>query len=153
MKKSMKWLGALVFMMMCAMTFTACGSDDDGGGGKTNGAYVGEWVNVNIYDDNDYYVDVIKLNSNGTGTQTVYHLCGYEAIYESGNFTYTVSGNQITVTRSSGRTYTGNYAMGTYDGSTFLSITLNGSTTSYMQMTSDIRNTINSFDPVPGDVH
>ena len=29
MKKTMKWLGALALMMMCAFSFTACGDDDD----------------------------------------------------------------------------------------------------------------------------
>lgn len=151
MKKCMKWFGTLAFMMMCAMTFTACGSDDDGGGGKTSGAYVGEWVNVNSYSDY-YLVEVLKLNSNGTGTDTWYYLSEDESIYEDNNFTYSVSGNQITVKTVEG-SVTGNYAMGTYDGSQFLSVTLNGSTTTYMKMTSEIRSTINSFNPKKGDLH
>ncbi|MBR1546078.1 MAG: hypothetical protein IJ633_04690 [Prevotella sp.] len=152
MKKSMKWLGTLAFMMMCAMTFTACGSDDDEGGGKTSGAYVGEWVNIESYGDDDYYVEVLKLNSNGTGTDTWYHLCEYEAIYEVSNFTYSVSGSQITVKTSEG-IVTGNYSMGISGSSQLLAVTFNGSTTTYVQMTSEIRSAINAFSPVKGDIH
>lgn len=154
MKKSMKWLGALALMIMCAMTFTACGSDDDGdgGGGSTGGSYVGEWVYVQSSGDDAYYVEVLKLNSNGTGTDTWYYLSEDESIYEDSNFTYSVSGNQITVKTPEG-TLTGNYSMGTYDDSQYLAITLNGSTTTYMKMTSEIRSVINSFNPKRGDLH
>ena len=155
MKKSIKWFSALALMMICAMTFTACGSDDDGGSGgsgSTGGAYVGEWVSVTSYAEDDYYVDVLKLNSNGTGTQTLYHLSEYEAIYEVANFTYSVSGSQITV-KSPGGSFTGNYAMGTYDGSKYLAITVEGKMTTYIEMTSETRSLINAFNPVPGDVH
>ena len=153
--KVMKKIFSMLMMLATMALFVACGSDDDGGSGgsgNTGGAYVGEWVNVTSYDDNDFYVVVIKLNSNGTGTQTLYHLSEYEAIYEVGNFTYSVSGNQITVKNPEG-TFTGNYAMGTYDGSKYLAVTIEGKTTSYMEMTSEIRNDINAFHPVPGDVH
>lgn len=38
MKKTMKWLGTLAFMLMCvlALTLSACGGDDDDGGGGGN---------------------------------------------------------------------------------------------------------------------
>lgn len=144
-----------ILMVFAAMAlFVGCGSDDDGGsnGGGGGGAYVGEWVSVMSYADNDYYVVVLKLNANGTGAVTLYHLSEYEAIYEVANFTYSVSGSQITVKSPEG-SFTGNYAMGTYDGSKYLAVTVEGDMTTYIEMTSDTRSLINAFHPVPGDVH
>mgnify|MGYP002523734590 CR=1 FL=1 len=151
----MKKIISMMLMFTAMALFVGCGSDDDGGsngGGGGGGAYVGEWVFVTSYDENDFYVEVIKLNSNGTGTQTLYHLCEYEAVYEVGNFTYSVSDSQITI-KTPKETFTGNYSMGTYDGSRFLAVTIKGKTTTYMEMTSEIRNEINAYHPVPGDVH
>ena len=53
-----------MMLMFTAMAlFVGCGSDDDGGsngGGGGGGAYVGEWVFVKSYDENDFYKDLIK---------------------------------------------------------------------------------------------
>ena len=140
--------------MVAAMSLViGCGSDDNnnlGGGG--NGAYIGEWVQVTNNGDNDFYVDAIKLNSNGTGTETTYHLSEYESIYEAIDFTYSVSGNQVTVKSSKG-TYIYNYTIGSTSGYRSLTLTINGKTRTYLEMTPEIRNEIDAFHPVPGDVH
>lgn len=153
--KAMKKIFSMLMMLATMALFTACGSDDDsgsGGSGNTGGAYVGEWVNVTSYDDNDFYVDAIKLNSNGTGTETTYHLSEYESIYEAIDFTYSVSGNQVTVKSSKG-TYIYNYTIGSTSGYRSLTLTINGKTRTYLEMTPEIRNEIDAFHPVPGDVH
>jgi len=141
-------------MMVAAMSLViGCGSDDNnnpGDGG--NGAYIGEWVQVTNNGDNDFYVDAIKLNSNGTGTETTYHLSEYESIYEAIDFTYSVSGNQVTVKSSKG-TYIYNYTIGNTSGYRSLTLTINGKTRTYLEMTPEIRNEIDAFHPVPGDVH
>ena len=67
----MKKIFSMLMMLATMALFVACGSDDDsgsGGSGNTGGAYVGEWVQVTNNGDNDFYVDAIELNSNGTGT-------------------------------------------------------------------------------------
>jgi len=143
-----------MLMIVAAMSLViGCGSDDNnnpGGGG--NGAYIGEWVQVTNNGDNDFYVDAIKLNSNGTGTETTYHLSEYESIYEAIDFTYSVSGNQVTVKSSKG-TYIYNYTIGNTSGYRSLTLTINGKTRTYLEMTPEIRNEIDAFHPVPGDVH
>ena len=143
-----------MLMIVAAMSLViGCGSDDNnnpGGGG--NGAYIGEWVQVTNNGDNDFYVDAIKLNSNGTGTETTYHLSEYESIYEAIDFTYSVSGNQVTVKSSKG-TYIYNYTIGSASGYRSLTLTINGKTRTYLEMTPEIRNEIDAFHPVPRDVH
>lgn len=118
MKKTMKWLGTLAFMVMCVLAFTACGGDDDNGsngggssggngsgggnGGSGNSAsssIVGTWwIYFQSNDSNRGVVyNLLTFNSNFTGELVE------EVGYGSDNaipFNWTQSGNTIRVTLS-----------------------------------------------------
>lgn len=118
MKKTMKWLGTLAFMLMCVLAFTACGGDDDNGsngggssggngsgggnGGSGNSAsssIVGTWwIYFQSNDSNRGVVyNLLTFNSNYTGELVE------EVGYGSDNaipFNWTQSGNTIRVTLS-----------------------------------------------------
>lgn len=118
MKKTMKWLGTLAFMLMCVLAFTACGGDDDNGsngggssggngsgggnGGSGNSAsssIVGTWwIYFQSNDSNRGVVyNLLTFNSNFTGELVE------EVGYGSDNaipFNWTQSGNTIRVTLS-----------------------------------------------------
>lgn len=118
MKKNMKWIGTLTFMLMCALALTvsACGgNDDDGGGGGGNSGGNGSggggggssvsssivgtwWIYFQSNDSNRGVVyNLLTFNSNYTGELIE------EVGYGSDNaipFNWTQSGNTIRVTLS-----------------------------------------------------
>ena len=99
-KKTMKWLGALALIMMCAFSFSACGGDNDdnsGGGGISTISIVGVWRAY--YNSNDpsrgRVYDQITFNANQTGNFIE------EVGYGSDNvlgFTWSLNGSIIRLT-------------------------------------------------------
>lgn len=99
-KKTMKWLGALALMMMCAFSFSACGGDDDAssdGGGISSISIVGTWRAY--YDSNDpsrgRVYDQITFNSNKTGNLIEEVGYGSDNVF---GFTWAQNGNIIRLT-------------------------------------------------------
>lgn len=99
-RNTLKWIGALALIIMCAFTFSACGDDDndDNGGNDTSSiSIIGTWRAY--YESNDStrgrVYDQFTFNSNSTGS--FIEEVGYGSDTSWG-FTWAQSGNVIRVT-------------------------------------------------------
>lgn len=157
MKKQLRIFGLFMAAMSMMFTMNSCGGDDatsSGGNGEerdpSRNSLVGEWL-ATENKSYGYEVTVIKFNANGTGSITNYELKATSTSYYYGpyDFTYTISGNQFTM-KMEGSTISGTWTTGTYGGSKFISLTIQGSPTVFSELTAELRNDINSFNPVKG---
>ncbi|MBQ8968196.1 MAG: hypothetical protein IJ064_00475 [Bacteroidaceae bacterium] len=117
MKKTMKWLGALALMMMCAFSFTACGDDDDDpnpSGSTDSGSLTLQDMLVGnawyiVYESSDVVeVELYLFNSNGKADAAELERSSDDGFTttQADRFTvnYSIAGNRLTIIESDGDT-------------------------------------------------
>lgn len=119
MKKTMKWLGALALMIMCAFAFTACGDDDDENdnnsslSGSTDSGpptlqdmLVGNAWYI-VYEGRDVVeVNLYLFNANGKADAAELERCSDDGFTKthSDRFTvdYSIDGDRLTILEDDG---------------------------------------------------
>jgi len=93
--KNIKYLFVMVFAMLLSVS---CNSDDDGSDSGTN-ALVGTW-RVNESDEGFDITVTATFNANNSGTLVMVTTFAGETETETENFTWSTSGNKLTLTGS-----------------------------------------------------
>lgn len=85
-------------MIFAALLLISCGSDDDSGSEAYDPALVGTWEATEIVEELDMeFKESVTFRADKTGTATVTTTFEGETETESENFTWSTSGNRITI--------------------------------------------------------
>ena len=93
----MKYIKYLILMVFAVMLSVSCNSDDDSNSNINDRALVGTWGYTEI-DEGIEIEMLITFNSNQTGVVVLSFTLDEETETESENFTWSSSGNKLTIT-------------------------------------------------------
>ncbi len=82
--KNFKFMAMLMFVALMGMSFTSCGEDEEGGGGKGSYAIVGKWQQTNDYGT----AITITFKANKTGKVEYSFADGETGSYENFEYDY-----------------------------------------------------------------
>ncbi|MCJ7757522.1 MAG: lipocalin family protein [Gillisia sp.] len=94
--KKITYLFAMVFAVMLSVS---CSSDDDSGSDLSTNALIGTWEIIELGDGFEYKVTV-TFNANNSGTMVNVETFEGETETETENFTWSTSGNKLTISSS-----------------------------------------------------
>lgn len=106
MKKNLIMMLTLLVFGFTGLVFTACGSDDDNGGGGRDGSVVGTWIMDNA---THKFSCGWKFNADGTCSFGEWSYKGTPRFPSSGGVTWSTSGNTLRISadpESASFTYT-----------------------------------------------
>lgn len=124
MKRSFQWLSALALMVMGALAFVACSSNDGDGGVPDNSKIVGTWVvnQVSPNDGNGPKVGMeMTFNANGTFTS---------GEHDNGTYTYNSETGAFTATMGD-MTMAGTFTVNGDEATGSVNVTVGGETRTY----------------------
>ena len=91
--KSIKYLVVMTFAVLLSVS---CNSDDDAATNDNDQALVGTWEATEVDEDIEFHTNV-TFNANQTGTLVLETTFGGETETETHAFTWSTSGNQLTM--------------------------------------------------------
>ncbi|SDB23321.1 hypothetical protein SAMN03097699_0216 [Flavobacteriaceae bacterium MAR_2010_188] len=95
--KNIKYLFVFLFSVLLS---TSCNNDDDNSSDSNDSALIGSWE-ASDEDEGIEFSIMLTFNSNNSGTLVVESTFDGETETESDNFTWSTSGNKLTIQSSS----------------------------------------------------
>lgn len=104
--KNFKYLFVMFFAVMLSVS---CSSDDDSGSDINDSALVGTWGITEVFEDEEFTA-LITFNANNSGRLVISSTFEGETETETENFTWSTSGNRLTIS-GGGETTISTYAI------------------------------------------
>ncbi|MUP46745.1 hypothetical protein E0K83_13450 [Gramella sp. BOM4] len=95
----MKSIKPLVLLFLSVLLSVSCNDDDDNGSDVNDSSLIGSWEFTEVDEGEEFFV-TITFNSNSTGVLTTEITFDGETETESENFTWSTSGNKLTIKTS-----------------------------------------------------